>query len=528
MFIPLTPIRFLHRAVELYSDKIGVVCGEREFTFSQFGERCERLAAALPLHGIAPGERVAYLSLNSHILLEGYFGIPQARAILSPLNVRLSVPELVYLLNHSEAKMLIFEQEFAPLVERLRRECPAITRFVGADNANCADLTYEELLVSAKPEHADVFSYEENSIAELFYTGGSTGTPKGVMLSHRTLYLHAMAGVLLTKEPETAVDLYTIPLFHANGWGHPHMATLLGIKQVMVRGFEPAKVLSLIQQHGATQMNLIPVMGHLLLQAPDAAQYDLTSMRDIHVGGAPCPLKLIERLESLFPNARCIVGYGLTETSPFLSHPPPKKHAVEEDNERRARQASIGWPVVGASIRVVDAEMRNVPRDGTTVGEIVAMGDNVMDCYYKDGRATDAAISNGWLRTGDLGVWNNDGSVRFVDRSKDIIISGGENISSMEIEGAIALHPAVLECAVVAAPDDKWGEMPVAIVVPKPGQSVTPEQILAFLSDRLARFKLPRKIELRDEPLPRSATLKVKKLTLREKYWQGYTTRVQG
>jgi fatty-acyl-CoA synthase len=348
------------------------------------------------------------------------------------------------------------------------------------------------------------------------------------MLSHRTLYLHAMAGVALAKEPETAVDLYTIPLFHANGWGHPHIATQLGIKQVMVRGFDPAKVLSYTQQYQATQINLIPVMAHMLLQVPNALTYDRGSMRDIQIGGAPCSAKLIERMEELFPNARCVVGYGLTETSPFLSYPPPKKTRLEEDEERRARQASLGWPAASASLRVVDSQMHNVPRDGKSVGEIVAMGDNVMDGYYKDPEGTKAALAGAWLRTGDLAVWQPDGSIRFMDRSKDIIISGGENISSLEIESLIATHPAVLECAVIAAPDEKWGEMPLAIVVVRPGQEVNETELSTYLSVRLARFKVPRKFEFRTEALPRTGTLKIKKNLLREKYWQGYPARVQG
>lgn len=526
MFIPLTPIRFLHRAVDLYGEKIGVVCGNRQFTYSQFGDRCQRLAAALPLQNIEPGDRVAYLSFNTHKLLEGYFGIPQAHAVLAPLNVRLSILELVQLLNHSGAKMLIFEKEFAPHIARFRSECPAIARYVGADDAAEADLTFEEMIASGEPKRADIFDYDENSIAGLFYTGGSTGTPKGVMLSHRTLYLHAISGAILSKDPETAVNLYTIPLFHANGWGNPHMATLLGITHVLLRGFDPAAVFASIEQHRATQMNLIPVMAHMLLQFPTALAYDRTSMRDIHVGGAPCSPQLFERLERLFPNAHCVNGYGLTETSPFLSYPPPKKTDQEEDSERRARQASIGWPIMGASLRVVDEHLHDVPRNGAAIGEIVAMGDNVMDGYYADPAGTAASMVGPWLRTGDLGVRNPDGSIRFVDRSKDLIISGGENISSLEVETAVLAHPAVQECAVVSAPDEKWGEVPVAIVVPKPNESLTSEDLLAFLPQRLARFKLPKRVEIRQQPLPRSSTLKVQKMTLREKYWQGHSTRV--
>jgi fatty-acyl-CoA synthase len=517
MFIPLTPIRFLHRAMDLYGAKTGVVCGTREFTYADFGERCERLADALGLEGVEAGDRVAYLSLNTHKLLEGYFGVPQARAVLTPLNVRLAPAELVHLLNHAGAKVLIFEKDFAPLVARLRLLCPAITRFVGADDSAEADLSYEELIASGKPRRADIFSYDENSIAELFYTGGATGTPKGVTLSHRTLYLHALSGGMLAREPETAVDLYTIPLFHANGWGHPQIGTMLGIKQVMVRRFEPVNVLRLIDEYQATEMTLIPVMAQMLLNVSDAQSFVRTSMRDIHIGGAPCPQPLIAAMERLFPNARCVTGYGLTETAPFLSYPPPGK-AGEDDVSRRARQGSFGWPVMGASLRIVDDHMQDVPRDGTTIGEIVAMGDNVMDSYFRDAELAAAAFFGPWLRTGDLGVWKKDGTMQIVDRSKDLIISGGENISSLEVESAIAGHPAVLECAVIGVPDEKWGEVPIAIVVGKPGAIFTKEDLLVFLRERLTRFKMPRDILIRTEPLPRSGTLKVQKALLRQQY----------
>src|ERR1700674_426490 len=236
MIVPLTPIRCMHRAVDLYGHQIGVVCGERRFTYAQFGARCERLATALIAEGIQPGDRVAYLSFNNHQLLEGYFGVIQARAIVMPLNVRLLPAELTAILRHSGARMVIFEDEFAPLVTELRRDCPEIERWVSiGERVPCADLTYEEILAEGHPERADIFTYDEMSIAELFYTSGSTGTPKGVMLSHRTLYLHALDIVYQYRDPDKIVDLHTIPMFHANGWGRPQASVLLGTKQVMVR-----------------------------------------------------------------------------------------------------------------------------------------------------------------------------------------------------------------------------------------------------------------------------------------------------
>ncbi len=437
MFVPLTPLRFLHRAIDLYGEKIGVISGDFEFTYAEFGERCERLTSALPAHGIEPGDSVAYLSFNTHELAEGYFGVLQARGILTPLNVRLSPAELLYQLNHSGAKMLIFEPDFAPLISKFRNECPSIQRYVGIGDAAEGDLSYEELIAGGGTERADVFTFDEDAIGELFYTGGSTGTPKGVMLSHRALYLHAISAAILKRDPELAVNLASVPLFHANGWGFVHIATMLGIKQVLMRGFDPATTFALIEKHGVTHLGLVPVMAHMLLQFPTAEAYRRESVLDIAVGGAPCTPQLFERLERLFPNARVVTGYGMTETAPFLCFPPPKKTAEEEAGPRRKRQASIGWPAMGAQVKVVNAEGREVPRDGQAVGEIWALGDNVMDGYLGDPAATAAAFSGHWLRTGDLAVWHADGTIGFVDRIKDVIVSGGENISSLEIETAI-------------------------------------------------------------------------------------------
>ena len=514
--------------MDLFADKVGVVCGANQFTYAQFGERCEKLAGALARHGIEPGDRVAWLSLNTHKLLEGYFGIPQARAIAMPMNVRLSPAEMVEILNHSGAKMLIFERDFAPLVEGFRRDCPEIARYVGADDATAADLTYEELLASAKPERADIFSIDENSIAELFYTSGSTGAPKGVALSHRTLYLHALSVALLMHDAETAVDLHTIPLFHANGWGHPQASTLLGVRQVMVRRFDPSRVFALIHEHRATEMAVVPTMANALLNCPTSGDFDLTSMRDIQIGGAAASPELIERMSGLFPNALCVAGYGLTETAPVLCFARPKEPVAADDPGRFIRQAKTGWPVVGATLRVVDVHGNDVPKDGKSIGEILAMGDHVMEGYFREEGATRAAMSGPWLHTGDMAVWDSDGWVTIVDRSKEIIISGGENISSLEIEKAIYAHPAVFECAVVAAPDPKWGEVPVAILVLKPNQKLSEPELIEFLSQRVGRFKLPKRIEFREEPLPKTGTGKIRKMSLREKFWEGYAKRVHG
>jgi fatty-acyl-CoA synthase len=520
MPLPLTPIRFLYRTAELFGGSQAIVSGERQFTYSEFARRCERLAAALASAGIGEGDRVAYLSLNNHQLIEGYYGAPMARAVAMPLNVRLAPAEIITILNHAESRVLFYETDFAPLLPALKASCASVERWIALDEE------YERFLESAAPVHVDYSTIDENSMAELFYTSGSTGSPKGVMLSHRTLYLHGVNVSTLYKDPATMVDLHTIPLFHANGWGHAHASTLLGVKQVMVRRFDPPAVLSLIGQHRATDMCLVPTMAGALLQVPNLRDYDLSSMRQIMIGGAAASPELVMRMEQAFGCHVC-AGYGLTETSPVITMSRAKSTvSFSSEEERYRRQAMAGWPVPGTEIRVVDPQMTDVPRDGAAIGEVVVRGDHVMSGYYKDPAGTAAVMAGGWFHTGDMAVWDTEGYVHIVDRKKEIIISGGENISSIEVERAVSAHPEVVECAVVAAPDPKWGEVPVAIVVRKQGSSLDEQQLLAFLEGRLGRFKMPRNVEFSGEPLPKTGTGKIRKLALREKYWVGRRRRV--
>jgi fatty-acyl-CoA synthase len=520
MPLPLTPIRFLYRASDLFADRVGIVSGDRQFTYAQFLERAERLAAALASAGVAPGDRVAYLSLNNHQLIEGYYGVPMAQGVLMPLNVRLSPSEFITILNHAEARILFYEPDFAPLVEPLRANCPAIQSFIPLNDE------YEAFIAAATPSQVDFTRVDENSMAELFYTSGSTGTPKGVMLSHRTVYLHGVNGSTLYTDPTNTIDLHTIPLFHANGWGRAHASTMMGLKQVMVRRFDPAAVLALIQLHRATDMSLVPTMAGALLQVPNLSDYDLSSMRQIMIGGAAASPELIKRMEAAF-RCRVCAGYGLTETAPVLTMSRPKStSAPASEEERYRRQAMAGWAVPGVEIRVVDTEMRDVPRDGVAIGEVVARGDHIMSGYYRDEAGTKAVMAGGWFHTGDMAVWDTEGYIHIVDRKKEIIVSGGENISSIEVERAVSAHPDVVECAVVSAPDQKWGEVPVAVVVRKQGSRLSADELLGFLEGRLGRFKMPRTIEFSDDPLPKTGTGKIRKMKLREKYWVGRLRRV--
>jgi fatty-acyl-CoA synthase len=515
--------------VDLYGKKEGVVSGERRYTYAQFGERCERLAAGLLGLGVKPGDRVAYLSFNNNQLLEGYYGPALIRAIFMPLNVRLTPPELIQILTHSGASVLIFENDFVPLLGAFQQACPAIKDYVAIDwPVPQANLTYEELLQKGRSERPDWTRFDENEIAELFYTSGSTGTPKGVALSHRTLYLHALGILGNSFREDTDVDLHTIPLFHANGWGAAQFSIMTGRTQVMVRRFEPSLVLRLIQQERATHMGLVPVMANALLHAPDLGKFDTSSLKEIMLGGAASSPELVERMENAF-KCQVLVGYGLTETSPMVSTSRLKSTvSFKDDKDRIFHSAMAGWPGVGVEVRVVDSQMNDVPRDGETMGEIVVRSDNVMDGYFKEPEATEAVMSDGWFHSGDMAVWDEETYVHIVDRKKDIIISGGENISSIEVEKAIFAHPSVFECAVVAAPDVKWGEIPAATVVLKPGNNLTTEELLAFLEQRLAKFKLPRLIHFSEEQLPKTGTGKILKREIRDAFWQGKSQKVQG
>ncbi|MBL8174079.1 MAG: long-chain-fatty-acid--CoA ligase [Bryobacterales bacterium] len=529
MNVPLTPIRFLYRAMDLFPRKTGIVSGDITLCYGQFGARALQLANALRSEGIVKGDRVAFLSFNNHQLMEGYYGVPMAGAIAMPLNVRLSIQELAPILNHSGARILIYENDFLPIVEQLKAACGDIGRFLTLnEKTGPADATYEEFIGAAQASEIDFMDIDENDVAELFYTSGSTGTPKGVMLSHRTLYLHALAVATCLTDPDNLVDLHTIPLFHANGWGRPQTSTMVGSKQVMVRRFEPTTVFQLIETHRATEMSLVPTMANALLNAPNRTQFNLSSMQRIMLGGAAASADLVARMEAAF-QCDILSGYGMTETAPVLTTARRKATVDESDAaERHRRRAMAGWSIPGVEVRVVDGSMAPVARDGKTIGEVIARGDQIMSGYFKEPDITAATIENGWIHTGDMAVWDEDGYIQIVDRKKEIIISGGENISSIEVEKAIAAHPAVYECAVVPAPDERWGEVPAAVVVLKPGHELSADELTDFLSATLGRFKLPKLIEFREEQLPKTGTGKIRKLVLKEKFWAGREKRVQG
>ncbi|HXW54866.1 MAG TPA: long-chain-fatty-acid--CoA ligase [Candidatus Cybelea sp.] len=522
MNLPLTPIRFLRYAQQQYPASTAVVCRSERFTYAQFAERVARLAGALRRSGVQPGERIAFLSGNCHRLLEAYYGVLEAGGVLLPLNIRLAAGELAYVLNDSGAKTLFLEQQFLGLVDSFRRDAAHIASFYILDAAPEAGWlalkNYERLLSEAEPFRAEVTDFDENAIAELFYTSGTSANPKGVMLTHRNVYLHALQTSLALHTDVGAVELHTIPLFHANGWGVAHFLTLLGGKHVMLPRFDPAEVFRLIEQERAEYCSLVPTMATALVNCPERPKYDLSSLKRVTIGGAASSATLVREVEEKL-GCTCFSGYGLTETAPVLTISPMKPGLGWADEDRFVRQASTGYAVPGVEVRVVDAGDQDVPRDGRSVGEVVTRSDGVMLGYWQQPEASAAALRGGWFHTGDMATWNEDGYLLIVDRQKDIIVSGGENISSLEVEKALDAHPAVLELAVIPVADSRWGEVPKALVVLKPGAKASELELLEFCRSRLSHYKCPHSIEFLDR-LPKTGTGKILKRELRNRYGQ--------
>jgi len=526
MNIPLTPLRFLRYAEQQYPRRTAVVCNQESFTYAQFADRARRLAGALRQAGIQPGDRVAFLSSNCHRLLEAYYGVPEAGAVLLPLNIRLAASELSYILNDSGATILFVEKQFLRLVESFRTDIPNVKTLCQLDGtpepAWLSPGNYEALLQAATPYRADIGSIDENSLAELFYTSGTSASPKGVMLTHRNIYLHALNVCLGFNIENGAVELHTIPLFHANGWGVAHFLTLLGGKHVMMQRFETKEVFRLIEKERVHSFSLVPIMATALVNCPERPNYNLSSLRRIVIGGAASSPTLIREVEQKL-GCQCFSGYGLTETSPSLSISPMKSGLDWDGEQRYVGQSMTGYAFPGVEIRVVDGNDNDVPRDGQTMGEIVARSDGVMEGYWRQPDASAEALRGGWFHTGDMATLNEEGYLLIVDRKKDIIVSGGENISSLEVEKAILAHPAVLEAGVIPVPDEKWGEVPKALVVLKPNAAATEAELIEFCRAHLAHYKCPRSFEF-VASLPKTGTGKILKKDLRKKYWQGRDT----
>jgi fatty-acyl-CoA synthase len=526
MNIPLTPVRFLRYAEQQFPDKTAMVCQDQRLSYAQFADRAARLAGALRADGVKVGDRVAFLSMNCHRLLEAYFGVLDAGAVLLPLNYRLSSHELSYILNDSGATRLFLGQDFIPLVDSFRRKLASVRSCHLLDAIPQADWlapeNYEQLLAAATPHRAEITSFDENSLCELFYTSGTSADPKGVMLTHRNIYLHALHLAVFHHTKFEDVFLHTIPLFHANGWGAAHTVTLVGATHVMNPRFIPQEIFRLVEQERVGSLSLVPIMAAALVNCPERSKYDLSSLEWITIGGAASFPSLMREVEQKL-GCKCFSGYGLTECSPSLATAELKPDVVCEPDQRHLLQSMTGYAYPGVELRVVDFDDRDVPHDGETMGEIIARSDSVMAGYWQQPEATAEALRGGWFHTGDMAVIMENGYILIVDRKKDIIVSGGENISSLEVERILLAHPAVYEAAVIAVRDDKWGEVPKGVVILKPGCAATEAELIEFCRSNLAHYKCPRSIEF-CETLSKTATGKVLKKELRQTFGGGLRT----
>jgi fatty-acyl-CoA synthase len=452
--------------------------------------------------------------------MEAYYGVLEAGAILVPLNIRLAPAELTYVLNDAGATVLFIEKPFIPLVDSFRESLSTVRMFVQLDGVSepgwVAGDNYETMLSKAKPHRADISRVDEDEVAEIFYTSGTSDRPKGVMLTHRNIYLHALQVCIAFQVENGTAELHTIPLFHANGWGVAHFLTMLGGKHVMVHGFDPKEIFRLVEVERANRFSVVPSMATVLVNHPERKNYDLSSLRRVVIGGAPSSPTLIREVEEKL-GCECFSAYGLTETSPALSLAQMKPGLHWEGEQRYFGQAMTGYAMPGVEMKIVDARDQDLPQNGVASGELVVRGDGVMKGYFNQPDASAEAFRGGWFHTGDMATINEDGYVLIVDRKKDMILSGGENISSLEVERVILAHPAILEAAVIPISDRKWGEVPKALVVPREGASVSESQLIEFCRSQLAHYKCPQSVEIVDS-LPKTGTGKVLKKNLRTQY----------
>ena len=520
----LSPVKFLARSAMVFPDKTAVIYKDQRFTYAELQARVHRLASALKKIGIGKGDKVAFICPNIPPMLEAHYAVPMIGAALVSINIRLSANEVAYIIDHSDAKAVFVDNEFANLVAGKLDEIPKVKTFVNVCDVSDAKpldgVDYETFLASGSEDPVDMEVDDELQVATINYTSGTTGRPKGVMYHHRGAYLNAIGEQLEFGTNSRSIYLWTLPMFHCNGWCFTWGITALGATHVCLRAVLPEKIYELVSSAGVTHLCAAPTV--LIGMSAYAMEHKikLPHRLEIMTAGAPPAPTVIQNMESV--GANITQTYGLTEV--FGPHsvcqwkPQWDDLPIEERAKIKARQG-VAY-IVAEHMDVMDPEtMQPVPRDGKTMGEIVMQGNNVMLGYYKDQEATDEAFKGGWFHSGDLAVMHPDNYVQIMDRKKDIIISGGENISTVEVESVLYKHPDVLEVAVVPIPDEKWGEVPKAFIVPRPGTTPNAEEIIAFCKENLARFKAPKQIEFGE--LPKTATGKIQKFKLRDKEWKG-------
>jgi len=529
METPLSPLEFLRRAQRLYPDYEAVIDGEQRLTYSEFSKRCNHWSAALQSLGVNQGDRVAYIAPNTHAQLASFYAVPQIGAVLVPINYRLVADDFAYIIGHSGAKVVCVHSDYLDAVERIRPALTGVEHVIALEGLTdplrkTGWLDYETLLASA-PETFNHPQIAEDDLLTINYTSGTTSRPKGVMITHRNAYMNVVGTLIHISMTPAERYLWTLPMFHANGWTFVWTITAVGGTHVCLHKVEPGAIFTLIRDEGITSLCAAPTVLIGIANAPadvrrillseDASTRSQRHTVRVLTAGAPPAAATIERIEGEL-GWEITQLYGLTETSPFITICEPRpEHSKLSPQARATTKARQGVELItSGELLVIDAQGNEVPHDGATPGEIVARGNVVMKGYYNDPEATARAFAGGWFHTGDVAVVHPDNYIEIRDRLKDVIISGGENISSVEVEAMLLRHPAIQEAAVVGMPDVQWGEAPHAFVVLKAGQSTTADELRTFVRDHMAHFKVPKSFTFVTE-LPKTATGKIQKYVLR-------------
>ncbi|WP_338754577.1 long-chain-fatty-acid--CoA ligase [Bacillus sp. FJAT-52991] len=527
MNVPLILTQFLDRAVTYYGEKTAVISEDRQFTYNQLNARVNQLSRGLVDLGVQKGDKVAYLAPNSLEMLEGFYGIYQVGAIMVPLNIRLKPNDYLFILNHSESKILFVDQDLYPLVEEIKDQLTTVEHIVvHYKDIETNEIDYDHWLSRFSELTFDRVELEEDDVASLLYTSGTTGNPKGVMLTHRNNYLHAMSSMHALRVSDRDIYLHILPMFHVNGWGSPFYYTANGATHICLRKISPSAIFDAVVNHKVTVMNMAPTVLNSLLQHYEENVPPIEKNVRVVIAGSAPPPSFVARVEKEL-GWEFIQVYGMTESSPlslFSSIRSPFVDLPLKDQYRM--KAKAGYAMIGSQVKVVDEHGEEVAKDGGSIGEVIVRSNGVMKGYWKNEEATMQALRSGWLHTGDMGTVDEHGHIDIVDRKKDIIISGGENISSIEVEGVLYEHPDVLEAAVIAVPHEKWGETPHAFVVKRSAAELSEKDLIQFSRNHLAHFKAITGVTFVDE-LPKTASGKIQKIHLRNDYWeeQGKTGR---
>jgi fatty-acyl-CoA synthase len=522
-FASLTPVSFLPRAAEIHPNRIAVIHGDRRYSYRQFYDRARQLASALSRAGIRPGDTVSVMLPNVPAMVESHYGVPMLGAVLNTINTRLDAATVAYILEHGEAKALITDREYAAQVGSALTKLKKRPLVIDVDDAlysgpgeRLSKIEYEDFIAKGDPNFAWSPPSDESSAIALNYTSGTTGNPKGVVYHHRGTFLEAVGNIMAWPLPPHPVYLWTLPMFHCNGWCFPWSVVAMGGTHVCLRKTDPTLIFPMIVEHGVTHMCGAPTVLNMLVSAPAEQKRAFDHVVDIQTGGSPPPAKVIKGMEEL--GFRVTHIYGMTELQGPSTLCVPQDGWADLSVEQRAAliaRQGVRYPVVEGHMVADPKTLKPVPRDGNSIGEIMVRGNTVMLGYLKDPKVTARTFRGGWMHTGDLAVEHPDGYIEIKDRAKDIIISGGENISSVEVEIALYKHPAVQLAAVVARPDAKWGETPCAFVQLRPGTAATADEIINFCRDQLAHYKAPKSVVF--GPLPTTATGKIQKFVLRER-----------